>query len=231
LGAGATPTSVDLPRMLRVAAWIGSPPPGQETTAEKIKEARADPRPRPGELPVPRYPFEVDNALAELGKGVFERHCYSCHGWQGREVGTVDPLERVGTDPHRLRSFTSAFNSQQNSLGAGQPWRFHHFRRTNGYANQPLDGLWARAPYLHNGSVPTLEDLLEVSRPPGFYRGDDRYDTKKVGFRSDKDRDADGRRLFWFDTKLPGNGNGGHRYGTDLPREQKRQLLEYLKTL
>ncbi|MCC6510915.1 MAG: hypothetical protein IT423_17570 [Pirellulaceae bacterium] len=53
--------------------------------------------------------------------------------------------------------------TNQNQLGAGKWWRFRHFKKTLGYANAPLDGVWARAPYLHNGSVPTLYDLF--SRP------------------------------------------------------------------
>jgi hypothetical protein len=96
----------------------------------------------------------------------------------------------------------------------------------------PLDGLWARAPYLHNGSVPTLRDLLNAPemRPQTFYRGDDEYDSIQVGFRSDRSLSADGRPLFLFDTTLPGNGNGGHTYGTDLDERAKVALLEYLKS-
>ena len=64
-----------------------------------------------------------------------------------------------------------------NTIGEGKPWRFSHFRKTNGYANMPLDGLWLRAPYLHNGSVPTLRALLfPEERPAVFYRGYDVYD-------------------------------------------------------
>jgi hypothetical protein len=97
----------------------------------------------------------------------------------------------------------------------------------------PLDGLWARAPYLHNGSVPTLGDLLikPAERPKKFFRGDDEYDPVKVGFRSDRPRCDDGRKLFEFRTDLPGNNNSGHDYGTDLSADAKKALLEYLKML
>ncbi len=72
-----------------------------------------------------------------------------------------------------------------NTIGEGKPWRFNHFRKTNGYANMPLDGLWLRAPYLHNGSVPTLRALLfPEERPAVFYRGYDVYDWTNVGFVS-----------------------------------------------
>src|SRR4029450_9868187 len=112
------------------------------------------------------------------------------------------------------------------------PYRFTHFRKTNGYANQPLDGIWARAPYLHNGSVPTLRDLLEPpeQRRQVLYRGYDVFDQDKVGFVSHVPEEH-GRTVFQFDTRLPGNGNGGHLYGTDLSAEQKKALVEYMKQL
>src|SRR5690606_28533451 len=109
------------------------------------------------------------------------------------------------------------------------PARFSHFRKTWGYANVPLDGLWLRAPYLHNGSVPTLAALLDPAlRPARFRIGYDVYDYESVGFVSEGP-DAEARGWL-YDTSLPGNGNGGHLYGAALPAEQKRALLEYLKT-
>src|SRR5690606_22295801 len=108
----------------------------------------------------------------------------------------------------------------------------------DGYVNMPLDGLWLRAPYLHNGSVPTLYDLLQPAsaRPRAFYRGYDVYDPVDVGFVSDVAEEG-GRRHFLFQTHTPdgepiaGNSNAGHEYGTLLSEEEKRDLLEYLKTL
>jgi hypothetical protein len=153
-----------------------------------------------------------------------------------RLVGTVIPIEDIGTDRERLDSFSPALATQMNTIGAGHAWRFNHFRKTFGYASMPLDGVWARAPYLHNGSVPTLWDLLAApeKRPAVFYRGNDVYDTEKGGFRADLPASG-GRRFFRFDTGLKrGNDNHGHAgpaYGTDLPDAQKKDLLEYLKTL
>lgn len=233
IGAGANPVTLDLPRMIRVANWLGAPDPRKPLTPEEIEIARADPRPRAGELPIPRFPFPVDSTLASLGRGVYGNQCARCHDWAGEAIGRVVPIEKIGTDRHRLDSFTPELAANQNTIGAGQWWRFRHFRKTNGYVNMPLDGLWARAPYLHNGSVPTLEDLLkpESDRPKGFYRGDDEYDPKAVGFRSDRERSLDGRKLFWFDTSLKGNAQTGHPYGTELGNREKEALLEYLKTL
>jgi hypothetical protein len=233
LGAGATPVSLDMPRMLRVAAWLGAPDPHRELTEDEIHEARADPRPQPGELPIPRFPFAIDDALAARGGAVYARQCAACHDWQGKYIGQTEPIDKIGTDRSRLDSFTTELAANQNTLGAGHWWRFHHFRKTDGYVCMPLDGLWARAPYLHNGSVPTLHDLLAkpAERPKKFFRGDDEYDPLKVGFRSNRPRSDDGRNLFEFRTDLPGNHNSGHDYGTALSEDEKKALLEYLKTL
>ncbi len=97
----------------------------------------------------------------------------------------------------------------------------------------PLDGIWLRAPYLHNGSVPTMHDLLEpVSRRPKvFYRGDDVYDPIQLGFVHTL-AERDGHRFFRFDTSIAGNGNQGHEgkaYGTQLSEPDKKALIEYLK--
>jgi hypothetical protein len=84
---------------------------------------------------------------------------------------------------------------------------------------------------LHNGSVPTLADLLTApdQRPARFFAGYDVFDQAKVGFVSDgPGAQAKGRV---FDTTQPGNGNQGHRFGVDLRAEDKQALLEYLKTL
>jgi hypothetical protein len=118
-----------------------------------------------------------------------------------------------------------------NAYAEGRPWGFSNFRTTAGYVAVAIDGLWLRGPYLHNGSVPTLSDLLEPAdrRPRLFWRGYDVIDPLKVGFVSDG---ADAQREGTpHDTSRPGNSNAGHTYGTTLPAESKRALLEYLKTL
>jgi hypothetical protein len=81
--------------------------------------------------------------------------------FSGEYVGRVTPLAEIGTDRRRLDSYTYTLAVNQATLYAGYPWRFTKFRKTHGYANMPLDGIWLRAPYLHNGSVPSLRDLLE----------------------------------------------------------------------
>ena len=96
------------------------------------------------------------------------------------------------------------------------------------YKARPLDGVWATAPYLHNGSVPSLYELLlpPSERVKVFYVGNREFDPVSVGFVS-----RDLRNAFRFDTHHPGNWNTGHTYGTDLSEEQRLDLLEFLKTL
>jgi cytochrome c5 len=98
----------------------------------------------------------------------------------------------------------------------------------NYYKARPLDGVWASAPYLHNGSVPTLADVLEppAARPARFYVGSREFNPERVGYV-----DEEGPHTSLFDTALSGNSNAGHTYGTDLDADAKRDLLEYLKSL
>jgi mono/diheme cytochrome c family protein len=214
LGAGVTPVTVDHSAIKRVRDWIWK-------------------------LPPPRYPYPIDKALAGQGAAVYRQSCFECHAGnrfregvrEGSRVGEVEDIDRIGTDPSRLNSYTEAFAANQYSLYPDSPYRFTHFRKTRGYANQPLDGIWLRGPFLHNGSVPTLRDLLEPPerRPAVFYRGYDVFDQRNVGFVSNVP-EAEGRTFFRYDTSLAGNGNGGHLYGVGLPESDKRALVEYLKT-
>jgi hypothetical protein len=183
-------------------------------------------------LPPPRYPFPVDLALAAQGKPIYQQICASCHDPAGEHFGTVTTLDRIGTDPERVLAFDKDMAARMDTIGAGQPWGFHRFRSTNGYANHPLEGIWLRAPYLHNGSVPTLDDLLkpEAQRPSVFYAGDDVYDQSRVGFISDVPARG-GRSFQKFDTSQRGNSNRGHNYGAGLAEPERRALIEYLKTL
>jgi hypothetical protein len=176
----------------------------------------------------PKFParFPVDGALASAGKAVFDRDCAGCHAFGGAKTGQVIPVEQLGTDGHRVKIWTPEAARAYNEYGP-----FSHFRSTNGYVSVPLDAIWTRAPYLHNGSVPTLRDLLEPQdkRPKLFYRGYDLFDAENVGFVS---QGPEAQRVgFRYDTGDLGNSNAGHLFGTGLPPEEKRSLLEYLKTL
>ena len=217
LGAGVTPVTVDHASLKRVHDWIWTLKP----TASPYK-----------------YPWPIDETLAASGAVLYRQHCQQCHAddrfgqgvVSGDRVGKVDDIDDIGTDRHRLDSYTSEFAENQYGLYPDSEYRFKHFKKTHGYANQPLDGIWLRGPYLHNGSVPTLRDLLNAPemRPKTFYRGNDVFDRVKVGFVSDK-IEANGQRLFFYDTNIPGNSNGGHNYGTSLSDAEKRAIVEYLK--
>ena len=180
--------------------------------------------------------------------------CSDCHGQSGIDesqrfdydtyrhfgLGKVVPLGKIGTDKGRYLSYTENFSGAQNLLYAGYDWRFSQFRKTEGYANHPLDGIWARSPYLHNGSVPTLRDLLEPAarRPHSFYRGGKHFDWQRVGYlgyvdAAEKGSKAPEEGLFLYQTDRPGNSNSGHEgkvYGTYLDSHQKDAIVEYMKT-
>ena len=181
------------------------------------------------QLPPPPYPFAIDQPLAARGKAVYDRECASCHDRGGARTGTVIPVDEIGTDRHRLDTWTQSSADAFNALTHGKPWQFTHFRKTGGYVAVLLDGVWLRAPYLHNGSVPSLADLLEVQerRPATFYRGYDLFDPVHVGFVSSTDAGGVATK---YDVKEPGNGNGGHRYGTTLSADEKQAIVEFLKT-
>ena len=198
--------------------------PGQPSSLRRIEEYLND-------LAPPKYPFAVDAALAAAGAATYAATCAECHDANGARANTPIPLAEIGTDGSRLDAWTARSSERLNAYAEGKPWQFSRFRQPSaGYVAPPLDGVWVSAPYLHNGSIPTLSALLEAppARPARFWRGYDVYDQQRVGFISD---DAEAQRLGTaYDVTEPGNGNGGHVYGTALSAEQKRALLEYLKT-
>ena len=176
--------------------------------------------------PAPRYPLPLDARLAAQGAAVYARErCGECHDQGSSGVGQVTPLAQIGTDPERAMLFSPEMVRRFQDVGKAYSWRFSHYRSTRAYANMPLDGIWARAPYLHNGSVPDLAALLTppAERPATFWRGCSHFDPVRVGYACTEG--------FSFDTQLIGNGNGGHDYGTHLPAPEKAALIEYLKSL
>lgn len=217
LGAGVTAETVDHEAIGRVATWLL-------------------------DLRAPPSPHRPDPEAVARGRPVYMHECAACHGYQdgdryvfeGQHLGRVEPNVRLSVDPARLDSYTAEFQQYQvGELFGGTPYQFRHFRKTDGYANLPLDGLWLRAPYLHNGAVPTLADLLRPpkERPAAFVRGLDLLDVARGGFIAPACDPAQLRTEgICFDTRLPGNGNQGHDYGTSLPDAEKADLLAYLLT-
>ncbi len=206
IGDGATKTSIDLAGLQRVEALIT-------------------------DLAPPKYPFAIEPQLANKGSKIFESNCAVCHALGGEKTGTVIPVDLVGTDRHRLDMWTQSAVDAYNKFGTGYPWKFNQLRKTDGYVSVALDGLWLTAPYLHNGSVPYLTDLLELPehRTKVFYRGYDVYNPQKVGFVAEgKEAEQAG---FKYDISVLANSNQGHLYGTELSADDKKALVEYLKTL
>lgn len=138
----------------------------------------------------------------------------------------VEPeLAPIGLDPRLVTCF--AANDAPRKPGEAPPFA---------YKGRPLDGVWATAPFLHNGSVPTLYDLMLApdKRPKQFQLGTREYDPAKGGYRTDT---AAPGNTFRFDTTIRGNSNAGHDYGVsalgdDAAGEANRQaLVAYLKSL
>lgn len=192
----------------------------------------------------PKYPRPIDGALASQGKIVFERHCAECHGTygdEGRYPEKVVPLDIVGTDDARLKSLSREYREWMKLS-----W-MSHFGEDRvdvdppGYVAPPLDGIWATAPYLHNGSVPTLEHLLDSKTRPKIWRaeesaGSTTYDHDKVGlsvktFEAIPEDVTTHERRWYFDTSLFGKSNVGHTFGDALDPAERRALLGYLKSL
>ena len=140
-------------------------------------------------LQPPEYPLAIVAASAERGKAVFEQTCARCHGTYGAHrsyPSKIVPLDVIGTDPARSLGVSDRAVEHYNAtwFGAGHPVDTERV----GYQAPPLDGIWASAPYLHNGSVPTLHALLESStRPSRFSRPPstdfEHYDTRQVGWK------------------------------------------------
>jgi hypothetical protein len=238
-------------------------------------------------LPAPPYPFRsVDLARAREGKGLFRENCASCHRsrnetiYPAAKLGVDANRTRVNTSVSRyglaaLVTEACQIYGLNNKGQAGADWcvptgswqeRLDEYFRdtprrvvegTNGYKADMLHGIWAQAPYLHNGSVPTLAQLLcPATRPQRFLRGNLRYDEALVGFEwADRPtaRYSPNEILLVkeYDTAVAGKSNSGHTFGSVLcpdtsgldPVRDRREiemrirqssagaLLEYLKTL
>lgn len=181
----------------------------------------------------PSDPYHVDAAEVAQGKGLYQTNCASCHEPGAARFRTVIPAAEIGTDRHRIDMWTEEASERYTAYHeGGYDWGFHAFHKINGYLANELTGLWLRGPYLHNGSVPTLRDLLAKpeDRPQRFYRGYDLVDAANGGYASQAGTPAE-RYGELYETSTPGNGNGGHLYGTMLSDEDKQHLLAYLKTL
>lgn len=196
-------------------------------------------------LEAPRYPFAIDHLRAARGKQVFERACAECHGRyesNGQYPEKIVPLEVVATDPVRLAAL-SAKNREDYARSWFNGYGFNGYgekptlSEPDGYLAPPLDGVWATAPYFHNGSVPTLWHVLHPSERPLVWRRTlDGYDREKGGLEIEilqqmPDVKRPAERRTYFNTNVVGKSAAGHHFPDALTELERRAVLEYLKTL
>jgi hypothetical protein len=189
----------------------------------------------------PKWPFAIDPELAKEGQAVFNRSCAECHGTYGEKPKYPErtvPIEDIGTDPVRLRALTG-----EHLAWVKEGWLSRYGKDAvddspEGYVAPPLDGVWASAPYFHNGSVPTLWHVLYPElRPIVWKRTENGYDQLRVGLEVESLDEIPGslaspaKRREYFDTRAKGKSASGHRYPSRLNESEKQAVLEYLKTL
>ncbi len=192
----------------------------------------------------PRYPYPIEISRAKAGKILFEQTCIRCHQAHERTASGEPlyfppkrmPLEKIGTDPAR----TLSIDQKYRALVEKTEWnRLAPLQEAEpGYLAPQLWGIWARFPYLHNGSVPTLYELLlpPENRTLVFSLRDageeHRYDRARMGLTREDPALAKSPRQI-RDTRLPEQSNRGHFFGflERFTEEDRLNLLEYLKTL
>ncbi len=200
----------------------------------------------------PKYPLAIDMPLAERGKTIFNDNCSKCHGTYGAHASypnRIVPIKEIGTDRRRCDGISAEVGEFYNQSWFAQEKGWWILRDgykgmvNEGYQAPPLDGIWATAPYFHNGSVPTVYGVLNSkSRPKLFtrsYRTElSEYDSRQMGWTvqeldkaSSKPTISDLEARKVYDTSMSGRGNGGHTYGDKLSEEERMAVIEYLKTL
>ena len=197
-------------------------------------------------IEAPKYPFPIDEGLAARGQPIFAKHCAKCHGTAGTYPNKIVSLDVIGTDPLLAQASTGKlvdyFNHSWLAREIGNDGKPIQLVENEGYQSPPLDGIWATAPYFHNGSAPTVYHVLNSKARPMVYmrsyRTDrDAYDTVKLGWKIaplEKSPPADlspREQRMIYDTTLPGRHNTGHTYGDKLTEDERMAVIEYLKTL
>ena len=193
------------------------------------------------------FPQTNENSVKK-GREIYMEHCATCHGYPAEQKGEWTSSQRlgkvilaaeIGTDPERVRPkyYDQLPQLFFDEYPQGHPLKpqANDVRATHGYITTPLEGVFSRAPFLHNGSVATLAEPINLKpRRNLFYRGTEFYDVTDVGLLVSDTRDS--KRYYRFDTSIPGNSNKGHDFPWpyDSPRRDEaklKDLLEYLKTL
>lgn len=202
----------------------------------------------------------IDQTAAVRGKEVYRTTCLSCHDPKAGATATGSAefnYVNVGTDDSYFRGQMEMMGGYDLFTGVIAPFigkvKLEDAKRegitdlapfetgrlpivwrrpeTNAVVAKPLAGIWATAPFLHNGSVPTIADLLKpaADRPKNFWVGSFKYDTAKLGFANEET--VQGFQLVVrCDTGCEGNDNRGHEIGTTLSDQDKKDLIEFLKS-
>ena len=200
----------------------------RSTSASLDRVRGLDSRSAPPEFPRASDPIGTGRArTAGLSDGVREVP----RPRQRRASGRLSRSARSARTPSVWSPSRRSWPRSMNTIGTGYPWRFNHFRKTNGYANMPLDGVWLRAPYLHNGSVPTLRALLfpderparVLSRIRRLRLGTRRVRLDRAGGRAQR---REVRHLACAATAMAATSTA-----QDVPAADREAIIEYLKTL
>jgi hypothetical protein len=185
----------------------------------------------------PKYPYPVDEVTAAKGKDIYITNCSKCHGTYGSESSYPNmliPESIIQTDSmlfksnHQNPQFIEWFNKSWFAQG-DLPARLVP---SSGYVAPPLDGIWATSPYLHNGSVPTLETLLNSRARPKFWKRNFQkpsYDFHSIGWEYETLKEPIAKKT--YNTTIKGYSNKGHYFGDHLSTDERKALIEYLKTL
>ncbi len=204
------------------------------TKAREVDNEFADVLAFINNLEAPAYPNAIDEAKVARGETIFKDNCAQCHGTYGVEdtyPNLLVELDVIGTDPtvasanYAYPEFVEWYNNSWFGDKAS-------IQATEGYVAPPLDGIWATAPYLHNGSVPDLHSLLKSSdRPDYWIRSFNSNDLnyEKMGWNYIEETGPGGSET--YNTTLTGYGNQGHTFGDFLNEDERADLIEYLKTL
>ncbi len=185
----------------------------------------------------PKYPKPINEVAASKGRSVFEASCSKCHGKYGEVEeypNLLIPASIIKTDSllytanYSNPQFINWFNKSWFTTG-DHPAKLVPFR---GYIAPPLDGIWVTAPYLHNGSVPTLEAVLNTKLRPKFWQrsfNKPSYNYETPGWNFEVKESATNNET--YNTTLRGYGNYGHDFGDRLSQDDRKAVIEYLKTL
>jgi mono/diheme cytochrome c family protein len=220
--------------------------------AERVDGLFKDMQAYIGTITAPVYKRSIDRGLADTGERVYTRACAGCHGTYADDPeadardtypNLLIPLDVIGTDPVVANMgvvHAPEFVGWYNGSFYGKITRAAPNDPFPGYMAPPLDGIWATAPYLHNGSVPSIELVLNSKARPAVWKrvdlDDTHLDEDALGWPWVKPPYAQAdapeeERKFIYDTQYWSQSNAGHTFGDDLTDSERRAVIEYLKTL